>query len=207
MKKVLLLLFVLVLVLAGWTLRYRIKGLLGMGPEEVPYETPPSEQLAQFADDKLQQLKDGRADQVSFHAAELQSLLMFRFVQLLPAFVDSPHVHIREGKIEVAARIPVEHLPNISELGEAAGFLPDTTEVELIGTLIPLDSGRVGLSIEEVRAAQIPLPHRLVPNALQKLGRKPEKGLPKNALALPLPGGVGSAVVEHDSLILRRRHP
>ena len=100
------------------------------------------------------------------------------------------------------ARVPVDRLPSISEIGDAAAFLPDTAEVALTGRLLPLDEGRVALSIQEVKAARIPLPQRLVPRALQRLGRRDEPGLPRNALALPLPKGASSAYLDSDSLVL-----
>jgi hypothetical protein len=95
----------------------------------------------------------------------------------------------------------VERLPQLSELGEAAAFLPDTTEVGVTGQLLPLRAGRVALAVDQVRAARIPLPKRLVPGALRKLGRKAEPGLPADALALPLPPGVDAAYVRGDSLV------
>jgi hypothetical protein len=158
--------------------------------------------LAESADAKLQILKSGAATSIALHANELQSLLQYRFLQLLPAFVDSPQIDLAEDRIHVRARVPVERLPTISDLGEAASFLPDTAEIGLTGTLLPLDSGRVALAIDEVRAARIPLPQRLVPRALQRLGRRDEPGLPPAALALPLPPGAAAAYVRGDSLVL-----
>lgn len=204
MKKLLGLLLLLGLVGAGWFYWNRLLGREEPVADGAPAASP---QLAEAAGLKLDRLKDGQVESAAFHASELQSLLMFRFVQLLPAFVAEPKVKLEDGKIEVTARVPVDRLPSLSELGDAAGFLPDTAEIGLTGSLLPLDSGRVALSIEQVKAARIPMPQRLVPSALQKLGRKPEPGLPRNALALPLPSGVGSAQVQNDSLILRRKHP
>lgn len=199
------LLILVVLVFVGWTQRGRILAALFGG--DAPSATAAtnveaSPQLAQIAEAKLEQLRDGKVHRVAFHESELQSLLTYRFVQLLPAFVDSPRVMLKNGKIEVTGRVPVDQLPSIDELGDAAGFLPDTAELAMRGALLPLDNGRVGLSIEQVWAARIPLPERLVPRALERLGRKNEPGLPKNALPLPLPSGIGSARLERDSLIL-----
>ena len=61
--------------------------------------------------------------------------------------------------------------------------------------------GRVALAVDQVRAARIPLPKRLVASALSKLGRKPEAGLPADALALRLPSGADAAYVRGDSLV------
>lgn len=164
-------------------------------------ETVPSAELADAATSKLQQLKNGETRSVALTEVELQSLLLYKYRQLLPAFVDSPRVKIENGKIEVQARVPVERLPQLSELGEAAAFLPDTTEVGVTGTILPLRSGRIALAVDQVRAARIPLPRRLVPGALRRLGRKDEAGLPPDALALPLPPGADAAYVRGDSLV------
>jgi hypothetical protein len=203
------LLFLVLLVGGGyllWTERDRVLTLVGRDQAIASAEPErPSEGLAEMAAAKLENLKNGHVESVSFNQLELQSLLQFKFVQLLPAFVDSPQVELKNDRINVKAWVPVENLPSLSELGDAAGFLPDTTEVSMSGHLLPLDSGRVALAIDQVRAARIPLPKRLVPRALQRLGRKDERGLPKDALAVPLPAGAVAAYVHGDSLVLMGR--
>lgn len=172
------------------------------GKEET--ELGPSPELADLAVEKLARLKSGESEAVALSQTEIQSLLQYKYRQLLPAFVDSPRVLLEEGKIVVQARVPVERLPQLSELGEAAAFLPDTTEVGVTGQVLPLRTGRVALAVDQVRAARIPLPKRLVPGALRKLGRKDEPGLPADALAVPLPPGADAAYVRGDSLVFLR---
>ena len=203
MKKGALFTLLLLIVVAGlaWTQRARLLSWFG---DEAQAETKmlPSPELARIAEAKLDDLNEGRASSISLRAVELESLLRYRYIQLLPAFVDSPQLVLNNGTIEVKARVPVDRLPAVSELGEAASFLPDTTELGLRARLQPLDKGRIALSIERVSAAGIPLPDRLVPNALKQLGRKNEPGLARNAVALPLPPGVTAAYVSADSLVL-----
>lgn len=167
---------------------------------DVVVEEMPSPELAEKADKKLRDLKAGKVTRVALSQRELQSLLQYKYRALLPAFVDSPEVALKGEEIEVKARVPVDRLPKVSELGEAASFLPDTAEVGVTGKFLPLRSGRVALAVDEVKAARIPLPHRLVPGALRKLGRKDEPGLPSDAMAVPLPPGVTGAYVRSDSL-------
>jgi hypothetical protein len=161
----------------------------------------PSPELADIASQKLSELKSGKRESVALSETEIQSLLQFKYRQLLPAFVDSPRVEFDKGKIVVQARVPVDRLPQLNELGEAAAFLPDTTEVGVTGQILPLRDGRVALAVDQVRAARIPLPRRLVSGALRKLGRKDEPGLPADALAVPLPPGAAAAYVRGDSLV------
>jgi hypothetical protein len=173
----------------------------GLRGGAVETEQEPSPALANAANVKLQQLKNGEARTVVLTERELQSLLLYKYRQLLPGFVDSPRVKVENGKIEVQARVPVERLPQLSELGEAAAFLPDTTELAVTGSILPLRDGRVALAVDQVRAARIPLPRRLIPGALRRLGRKDEPGLPPDALAMPLPPGADAAYVRGDSLV------
>jgi hypothetical protein len=167
----------------------------------------PSLELADIAEGKLADLKSGEARSASLSSNELQSLLQYKYRQLLPAFVDSPRVELKDGKVTVQARVPIDRLPSLSELGEAASFLPDTTELAVTGSLLPLADGRVALAVDQVRAARIPLPKRLISGALQKLGRKDEEGLPQDALALRLPPGVDAAYVRGDSLVFLKNGP
>lgn len=194
----------LVLVLAVFLFlnRDRISGAwsdVRGGKEET--ELGPSPELADVADEKLSELKSGESGTIALSEQELQSLLQYKYKQILPAFVDSPRVELDNGKIVIHARVPVDRLPQLNELGDAAGFLPDTTEVGVTGQLLPLRDGRVALAVDQVRAARIPLPKRLVSGALRKLGRKDEPGLPADALAIPLPPGADAAYVRGDSLV------
>jgi hypothetical protein len=202
LKRIGALFLILVLVVVVFLNRDRITGAwndLRGGKEET--EVAPTQELADGAADKLTNLRDGEVTSVALSEIEVQSLLQFKFRQLLPAFVDSPRVELKDGKVTVSGRVPVDRLPQINELGEAAGFLPDTTEVGVTGQILPLSDGRVALAVDQVRAARIPLPRRLVPGALRKLGRKDEPGLPEDALAVRLPSGVDAAYVRGDSLV------
>ena len=161
----------------------------------------PSAELADTAVAKLQGLADGKRNRIALTQVELQSLLQFKYRQLLPAFVVSPSVELRGNKIVVKGSVPVDRLPQTGELGGAAEFLPDTTELSVTGELLPLRAGRVALSVDQVHASRIPLPHRLVPKALKQLGRVDEPGLAPDAMAVKLPLGAQAAYVRNDSLI------
>jgi hypothetical protein len=202
LKKIVVLFFVVVLAVVVFLNRGRITGAwsdLRGGQEDTELGATP--ELADVAVNKLTDLRDGEVTSVALSENEVQSLLQFKFRQLLPAFVDSPRVELKDGKVTISGRVPVDRLPQINELGEAAGFLPDTTEVGVTGQILPLRDGRVALAVDQVRAASIPLPKRLVPGALRKLGRKDEPGLPDDALAVRLPSGVDAAYVRGDSLV------
>lgn len=162
----------------------------------------PSAALADDAQRKLDALAAGEISTTALTEPELQSLLRYRYRALLPAFVDSPDVQLDGGRIRVSGKVPLDRLPQIEGLGQAASLLPDTTDVTLTGQLLPLEGGRVALGVDELTVSRIPLPQRLLGPVLERLGRTDEAGLPPDAIALPLPGGAGSAYVRGDSLVL-----
>jgi hypothetical protein len=162
-----------------------------------------SPELADQAARKLDELRAGNRGYIALSATELASLLAYRYQGVIPAFLHEPAVELHGGdRIRLRARVPVDMLPGLDLLGTVATFLPDTTELALSGRLLPLQPGRAAFAIDDVSAQRFPLPQRLVPAALERLGRRDEPGLPREALPLPLPPGASSAYVRGDSLVL-----
>lgn len=202
MRRVIVLVVLLLLVTAGWFFRDSIRDKWNAmrGNTEAPQVA--SEELAAAADVKLQALKAGETERVALSTMELQSLLQYKYAGVLPAFAQEPKIELKGDELRLQVRVPIDRLPKLTGLGDAASFLPDTAEVALTGTLIPLTGSRVALGVNEVQAARIPLPDRMVAEALSRVGRVDEPGLPKDAIAVKLPAGVTSAYVRADSLIL-----
>src|SRR5690606_21309938 len=167
-----------------------------------PTATAPSQELADHAQAKLDDLQAGRIRAASFGAVELQSLLMYEYQGLLPAFVDSPRIELDASRIIVKGRMPIDRLPNVEGMSQAAAILPDTTDLALTAQLLPLSTGRVALAVDAITVSRIPLPERLSAPALARLGRREEPGLPPDAVAIPLPPGATNAYVRGDSLVL-----
>ena len=167
---------------------------------EAPLE--PSPELADAAQRKLDAMGDGAGGTTVLSETELRSLLRYRYASLLPAFVDSPDVELDEGRVRITGRVPLDRMPRIDGIGQAASLLPDTTDVTVTGQLLPLESGRIALAVDELTVSRIPLPQRLVNAALERLGRQDEPGLPDDAIALPLPAGARAVYVRGDSLVL-----
>lgn len=165
----------------------------------------PSPELADEAGIKLDELGDGSRASASLSAAELESLLLYRYPGMLPAFLDSPRVELDDDRVRLRARMPLDMLPGTDGFGEVAAFLPDTADLLVSGRLLPLDSGRVAFAVDDVSAARVPLPSRLFPGALTRLGRRDEPGLPADAFAVRLPPGVAAAYIRRDSLVLLAR--
>ncbi|HEX2168094.1 MAG TPA: hypothetical protein VHG09_12750 [Longimicrobiales bacterium] len=205
LRRAIALLMVLLLLAGAWMFRDRIRTAWNdwRGTEEEVLE--PSAELAAGAEARLDSLRAGTATSVSLSAIELESLLLHTYRGVLPAFLDSPQVSLDGDQLQLRARVPIDKLPRVDGFGEAAAFLPDTTELAVSGKLIPLDSGRIGFGIDDVSAARVPLPERFIAGALTRLGRRDEAGLPDDAIAVPLPAGAAAAYIRGDSLVLLAR--
>jgi hypothetical protein len=201
-RRVVTLVILLVVVAAAFLFRDRLRtawqDLRGTGQDG----QVASPELADGAERKLEALREGSSSQAVLSAVELESLLMFRYQGVLPGFLGAPGIELDGERLRLRARVPVDMLPDVEGLGAAAAFLPDTTELTVTGRLLPLQPGRAAFAVDDVSAQRFPLPRRLVPGALQRLGRRDEPGLPPDAMALPLPPGAASAYVRRDSLYL-----
>jgi hypothetical protein len=193
------LLLVLLLAGGGWFLfRDRILGLLGGGRPEA---TAVSQEAAAQAEEKLARLaEDGET--VRLNDVEFTSLMRYRLRDRIPGDLESPAVAFRGDTVRLMARVPSDRLPDVPELGAARAFLPDTADVDIVGRLAPLRNGRAAFEVQRITFAGIPVPDRLYPQALERMGRRDEPGLSPSAYAFPLPTGVGAAKVEGGELVL-----
>jgi hypothetical protein len=199
------LLVVFVAFLAGaWIFRDRLIGMWqSLRSEDVPQEVSP--ELADRAERKLATMNEPNApERVTLSSRELQSLVAYRMAESLPSFILEPIVTVEDGDLKVRARVPTDEVAGMRSLGgteEILSMLPDTTEVVAEGHLIPLGDGRVALSVDEVTAASIPLPSRVIPRILKSIGRHDEPNLPDDALAVRLPAGVENVFADGDSIV------
>lgn len=150
---------------------------------------------------KLASLGEGRIDRIALREDEVQTLIEAHSGELLPPYIVAPRVELRGSRLKVRFQVPTNSFPRVEELGEVLGFLPDTTEVVASGQIIPLRHNRVGVTIDELSAARIPLPRGMIPAILRRLGREDEPGLPPDAFGFALPKGVSNAYIRGDSLI------
>lgn len=207
-RRILLLVILVAIVVAAWLFRDRIIGLWQdyRGADEPVLASP---ELAERAERRLATLNGPDAPaRVSLNGAELQSLVTYRMAASLPSFVLDPVVTVDEGDLRVSARVPTDEVARVPGVGgseEILGMLPDTTDVQAKAHLIPIGTGRVGLAVDEVSAASIPLPSRAIPRILDAIGRRDEPGLPTDALGLRLPDGVASVYVDGDSIVFVSR--
>jgi len=172
----------------------------GSGPPQ------PSPETADATLDRFERFRAGEGgDRLALGSTELSSVLRYAMPGLVPAGVADPEVFLEEGRVRVRARVAVEAFPRLPRLEQVMGILPDTVLLEMVGSLVRLDQSFLALRVDRVEASRIPIPQRMVADVLAGLGREGPPGLPANALAVPLPDGVASAVVQGDSLVLEAR--
>lgn len=204
MRRLVLLVILLALLVGAWIFRDRlITAWQDLRADDEVQEVSP--QLAESAERKLASFSEADPPpRVTLTSAELQSLVAYRMAASLPGFILSPRVAIADGELRVRARVPTDEVGGMRGIGgsdEILSMLPDTTEVEAKAHLIPLADGRVGLAVDEITAASIPLPGRIIPRILESVGRVDEPGLPAEALAVRLPAGVRAVYAHGDSIV------
>ena len=174
------------------------------GERRVEAGPVPSPGLAEATLDRLEVFRRGGAgeERLVLGGPELSSVVRYALPGILPPGVEEPTVAFREDDLLLSARVAVAAFPDLPALDEVLGLLPDTVTIEMRANLFPFGTGRSALHVESVEASQIPLPSRMVPGILAALGRRDVEGLPRDALVVPLPDGVGSAFVEGGRLIL-----
>src|SRR5688500_10020887 len=208
MRRIAAVVIVLALLAAAWLFRSQLIGawqsLRGGAEPELA-----SPELAERAERKLAALEgEDPPARVTLTSAELQSLVTYRMAESLPPFILDPVVTVEEGDLRVSARVPTDQVAGVRGIGgsrEILSMLPDTTEVQAKAHLIPLGDGRVGLAVDAVTAASIPLPDRAIPRILESVGRRDEPDLPDDALAMNLPPGVSSVHTTGNSIVFVSR--
>lgn len=177
---------------AWWLLR---------GAEEEAVAATVSPEAAAQAEAKLERLRE-EGETIRLSEVEFTSLLRYGMRDRIPGDLYAPAVEFRGDTLRLMGRIPSDRLPRLPELGPVADFLPDTADVDVLGHLRMLEPGRAALDVRRVTFAGIPVPERLYPRALERMGRPDEPGLPAAAFPFHLPEGVGAARVEGGTLIL-----
>lgn len=166
----------------------------------------PSPELADTTLDRFERFRRGEGeDRLALGATELSSVLRYSLPGLVPPGVSDPAVYLEDGKVRIRARVALEALPRRPDLEQVMGILPDTVLLEMVGTLLPLDQAFLALRVDRVEAARVPIPQRMVADLLASLGLEGPPSLPADALAVPIPDGVRSVVVQKDSLVLEAR--
>lgn len=145
------------------------------------------------------------ADSLVLRAAEVSSLLRHALPGIVPPGASHPTVRFEDGAALVRVEVALSALPRVPELEGILEMLPETVPLELRGVLEPRGPGELALRATGIEASRIPIPRRFFPSILEALGREDRPRLPADAVAVPLPPGVGSAYIAADRLVLTRR--
>lgn len=181
---------------AAWLLRGPLSGL--WGAEEVTTISP---EAAAQAEAKLERLRED-GETVRLSEAEFTSLLRYRMRDRIPGDLEEPTILFSGDTLRFKGRVPSERLPDVPELRRVRSFLPDTADIDITGHLRTLEPGRAAIDVQRITFAQLPIPERFYPRALERMGRRDQPGLPATAFPFALPEGVGAAKVEGGYLIL-----
>lgn len=154
---------------------------------------------------RIESLSEAPGTRIALSEQELQSLIDHRYREMVPSFLASPKVAVDGGRVRLSGRVSTAFIEEYVDLGDAAGFLPDTADVAMRGHLIPAERGRVGLAVDQVTAARIPLPDALVARLLRSAGAGSDPALGDDVIPVTLPEPLESAYVHGDSVILTSR--
>ncbi len=195
---VLLILLLLVAGVGVWLFWDDLGRLMGAG---VPPAAEVSPELAAKAEAKLQRLRT-QGDTVRLSTIEVASLARYRYAGWIPGDLQNPSLAMAGDTLLVAGAVPTDRLPELPDLERVRIFLPDTAQVEIAGHLRPIQPGRAAYEVTQISVARVPVPARLYPDLLRRIGQGDQAGLPPNAIMFGLPEGVGSAWVEGGFLVL-----
>ena len=191
------------LAVAGWLYRGDIvewwSGLLG---EEVA-AAEPSPELAARAEEKLETLLAGEADEeVRLSETELQSYVRYRLASRLPEGVEEPTVDLRDSLVHLAASLDLVRLGETSRAAESLRrFMGDSAKVN--SELYPKVQGRGlgGLQIVSLQAGLVPVPPMFIPRILAQAGFETEDG---RTVVFPIPLDVREIRIENEEIVLRQ---
>lgn len=170
---------------------------------EAPVVAEPTPAIAEATLDRVQALRNaGAGERLELEAVELSSVLRHTLPGIIPPGIGQPTVELDGESVWISARVQTAAIPNLPAFDDIVGFLPDTVDMRLRGTVLPFGDGWAAVQVERIDAERIPLPSRLIPGILEALGRRPREGLPERALAVPLPSGLERVFVEGSRMVL-----
>ncbi len=184
----------------------RLERALGMGRPEAPAEAAAEEPSAELADrtlDRFERFRKGEGGgRIALGGLELTSVVRYALPGIVPPGVDRPTVTLAGSRVGLRARVALAAFPRLPKLDDVLGILPDTIDVLMEGSLVPLDREHLALLVDHIEVSRIPLPRRMIPQILAGFGRDGSGALPEDALAVPLPDGLQAVYVQRDSLVL-----
>ena len=191
---------ILVVVAGGWLFRDDIAGWWRQ--LEITSASQPSENLAERATSKLEEMASGDGPQrLELGQAEIQSLLTYRAEPMLPAGISDPVVELRDSTLLLSARVDPRGLEGLASPEVVERLFSDSAKVvvELLpGVVAP---GVAQVEIVTLQAGSIVVPSMMVPWILESIEIQ---GVETTGvmLLLPTPGRVTHFQVAAGKLVL-----
>lgn len=201
------LILILGIAYAGWRwggdLFPGLERMLGGAPAAESSGPVPSEAIAEAALDRYQELlRSPAGTEAMFSGLEVTSMIRYSFPGMLPPGLAEPTVIIRDGTLDLRARVARDRFPSFPSLDGVLDILPDTLPLEVGAVVLPFDEVHVSVMVQGIDASAIPVPRRFIPDILESVGRRQRPGLPPTGVAVPLPDGLSGVYVQADSLVL-----
>lgn len=170
-----------------------------------PGAASPSPELAERASRKLEAFVQGRGpDRVEFDGPELQSLVLYRMKDSLPAGLTDPRVALGDSTIEASGALQVERLMDGKAPDAMRSLLGDSARASAEVVPEMAGPGILLLNLRHVTAGGLPIPSMMVPWLLEQVGLPRVADRPA-AVAVRVPARLGDVSVDRGRLRLERR--
>lgn len=206
--RVLALVLLAVAVVAAWRFGPELAERFPELTERIPEvrtgsTTEVSPEAADEALERYSTLRSGGSTEVTFSAIELESLLLYRLADHVPAGISDPSIRIGDGEVRARLDVALRLLPALPDLEGLRDVLPDPVPVEFRGLVVTLEGGHAAFLVRRIDAAGVPVPRRFHADIAEAVDPLRDEELPPEAISLPLPEGVGELRVLGDELLVR----
>ncbi len=198
------LIFLLILLIAGWIFRGDIEAWLSnAGADEIVISESTPEfgpEAAAQVETALQELAaGGGAAETRFSEADLQSYVRYELMPRLPAGVGEPAVELRDSTVAFSVMLNFTQLPIEADMAaNLARTLGDSARVA--GEVLPqvTEGGEGGLHVVSLQAGILPVPPLMMGLAAQQLGLRADG----RTVLFDIPGTVVDVRVEDEEIVL-----
>lgn len=139
-------------------------------------------------------------------ASELGALLMAAAGGRLPQSIEDPEVAIHEDRVLLRAKIKLDDVSGLDELGPLAKLLDREEPFEASGTLGLVRPGLAEYRVESARIAQFDLPRSVIPKLVARLakGQRPVE-VAENGIPFEVPDYIGDVRVARGRVTLYKK--
>ena len=136
-------------------------------------------------------------------AGELGALLMAAAGGRLPPAIEQPEVAIREDRVLLRAKVRLDDVSGLDELGPLAKLLNREETFEANGTLGLVRQGLAEYRVESARIAQFDLPRSVIPRLVARLTRGSRSTeVAENGIPFEVPTYIGDVRVARGRVTL-----